>query len=120
MLFYVFLMGVPAALLICVIAMPLGRLLYRSVQAGQYMLMLAPSTLFSGLNQVGSTILNALGREGKTFKINLASALISLLLTFLLTPVLGIPGYILATTIQGVLTFGMVFFSIRRSLAAER
>lgn len=119
-LFYVFLMGVPAALLICVIAMPLGRLLYRSVQAGQYMLMLAPSTLFSGLNQVGSTILNALGREGKTFKINLASALISLLLTFLLTPVLGIPGYILATTIQGVLTFGMVFFSIRRSLAAER
>lgn len=69
------------------------------------MVMLIPSVLFSGLNQVSSTMLNGLGRQKRLMINNIIDGCLGLLLTYLLVWRFGIYGFVVGNCIQDILAF---------------
>ncbi len=82
--------------------------------AGRYMVMLIPSVLFTGINQVCASTLSGMGRQKTLMAISIIDGCIGLLLTVLLAGTFGIYGFIIGNGIQDALAFLMYIFSLIR------
>ena len=74
----------------------LGALLYDSREAGAYIRLLAPLIPVMYIDSATDAILKGLGEQVYSMKVNIIDAAASLLLVWLLTPTLGIVGYLIA------------------------
>lgn len=72
----------------------LGRLLFQNESAGQFLRTLSFACPFLYLNGTLLSILNGLGKTGKTFLHNLAALSIRILFAFFAIPAFGMKGYL--------------------------
>ena len=74
----------------------LGNGIYHTPEAGEYIRKLAFLVPFMYMDTVTDALLKGLGEQRYCMKVNIADALISLVLVVLLTPPLGLGGYIVS------------------------
>ncbi len=89
----------------------LGRLVYNSTEAAVYTLQLGLLVPFMYLDTAVDALLKGLGEQVYIMKVNMADAACGLILVVLLTPVMGIYGYILCIWLCEL---GNLWASIRR------
>ncbi|MBO5789854.1 MAG: polysaccharide biosynthesis C-terminal domain-containing protein, partial [Clostridia bacterium] len=87
----------------------LGTLIYRSSVAGQYVWALAPLLPVMFLDHMTDAMLKGLGEQVWTMWVNIADAVISVVLVILLLPVFGAKGYILVIILAEILNFSLSF-----------
>ncbi len=85
--------GASAAVFMLVFSEELGYAVYDSYYAGSYIAILAPVVPVMYLDHVADSMLKGIGEEVYSMWVNIADSLLSLVLVFLLLPVLGIAGY---------------------------
>lgn len=90
----IFSIGV-AGILICFSA-ELGEVLYPNTDAGKYIRILAPLVPIMYVDTATDAMMKGLGEQVYSMKINIADALISVILVWLLIPRYGIGGYLFA------------------------
>ncbi len=73
----------------------LGNLIYKSDEVGRYVAMLAPLIPIMYIDSVTDAILKGLGEQIYCMKVNILDSALSVVLVFLLIPILGINGYII-------------------------
>ena len=89
----------------------LGRMIYHSGEAARYTVMLGLLVPFMYLDTAVDAVLKGLGEQVYSMKVNIADAASGLLLVTILTPLMGIDGYILTIWLCEV---GNLAASIRR------
>ena len=94
----------------------LGRLLYRSAEAGRYIRALAPLVLVMYLDTVVDGMLKGLGLQLDSMLINLADACLALLAVRTLLPRFGIAAYIAILYGSECFNFLLSFLRLRRFL----
>ena len=105
-----------AGILIC-FSGELGEALYPGTDTGAYIRILAPLIPIMYVDTATDAMMKGLGEHVFSMKINIADALISVILVWLLVPRLGIAGYVI--TIYFSETFNTVF-SISHLLSISR
>lgn len=108
------------SLLLLLFAPAAARIIFHQPLAGTFMVMLIPSVLFSGLNQVSGTMLNGLGRQKRLMINNIIDGCLGLLLTYLLVWRFGIYGFVVGNCIQDILAFLMNFSSAVHFIKKEK
>lgn len=93
-----------AGLLFC-LAEPLGRLLYRSDAAGQYIRFFAPLVPMLYLDAIVDGMQKGLGQQLATVRYNTLTSALDTALLFFLLPRFGIRGYLLSFTVTHLLNF---------------
>ncbi len=104
------------SLLLLLTAPLLGQLLYRSPEPGRYIRLLAPLCILMYMDSVTDGMLKGLGMHMDSMLINIADAILTLLLTWLLLPPFGADAYIMILYISEGLNFAASFFRLRRKL----
>ncbi len=110
-----------AALLLFVFAQPLGRLIFRSAQAGRMIRLLAPLVPVMYIDMSVDGCLKGLGQQVWSMGINIVDSLTGLLLVWLLLPRFGLTGYlfvIYATETLNLLLSAGRLLTVCRSLPA--
>ena len=110
--------GCCAVLFSC--AAPFGELLFHSETAGRYIRLLAPVVPVMFLDHMTDAILKGLGEQVAVMWINIADAALSVVLTLLLLPPLGVPGFILLIVLTEVFNFALSFARLRRTTGRVR
>ena len=90
----IFSIGV-AGIMIC-FSQELGQVLYPNTDAGKYIHILAPLVPIMYVDTATDAMMKGLGEQVHSMKINIADALISVILVWLLIPRYGIGGYLFA------------------------
>ncbi len=85
--------AVGTAVIMAAFSSELGEVLYDSAEAGEYILMLAPVIPVMYLDTAADSMLKGLGHQLFCMRVNIADALISVVLVWLLVPILGVKGY---------------------------
>ena len=101
----VFSIGV-SGVLIC-FSGELGQVIYKSSDASLYIKLLAPLIPVMYLDSTADAMLKGLGEQFYSMNVNIADALISVILVYILLPVYGIKGYIFIIFLMEVLNFGL-------------
>lgn len=74
----------------------LGDVIYKSQEASRYIKMLAPLIPIMYIDSAVDSILKGMGHQVYSMNVNIADALTSCILVFILTPRLGLYGYIIS------------------------
>lgn len=98
---------------------PIGRLLFKSPLAGNFICVLSLICPFMYLGTTLSSILNGLNNAVSVFFISVASLLIRLLFVFFLLPHFGIYSYIAGLLFSQVFTTGCYLLLLRRHLQKD-
>jgi stage V sporulation protein B len=110
-----FSIGISAIL--CCFAEELGTVIYDNLQAAKYIRLIAPLIPIMYIDTTTDAMLKGLGEQVYTMVINIADALISVILVWLLLPRMGIEGYILTIYIAEI--FNAVCSIVRLLNASE-
>ena len=100
-----------AAVFMLLFSEELGYAVYGSYEAGSFIALLSPVVPIMYLDHVADSMLKGIGEEVYSMWVNIADSLLSLLLVFLLLPVLGIAGY--AVVIIGMEGFNFLLSAVR-------
>ena len=98
---------------------PIGRLLFKSSLAGDFICVLSLICPFMYLGTTLSSILNGLNNAVSVFFISVASLLIRLLFVFFLLPHFGIYSYIAGLLFSQMFTTGCYLLLLRRHLQKD-
>ena len=106
----------PAMALLVVLGPTLGRLLFRSSQAGDYILPLSVGVLFSCYQSVLGGVLNGVGRQRQAAGNAIFCGGVQLALTWMLMglPGVGLTGYVAAFVLSSVLGALLNWFQVAR------
>lgn len=99
-----------AGALLCAAA-PLGSLLYRSDDAGRYLLLFAPLVPMLYLDAIVDGMLKGLGQQAYCVRCNTVTSLLDVALLLVLLPRYGLGGYFFSFTLSHAVNF---FLSIAR------
>lgn len=99
--------AVGVAVLILLFSSPLGAVVYDSAEAGRFIAVLAPVIPIMYLDHVADSILKGIGEHVYSMWVNIADAILSVVLVYLLLPRMGILGY--AAVILGMEAFNFIF-----------
>ncbi len=89
----------------------IALLMYNNVRAGSFIRILAPSVCVMYLDSVTDSMLKGLNQQQSHMRYNIIDSAVSIALTVILLPIMGINGYIIVITVSEVLNF---FLSFRR------
>ena len=103
------LFGFGSALLLITFARELGLLTYQSFEAGNYIRITAFVLPVMFLDHVTDCALKGLGEQLWTMWVNIADAIVSILLVLLLLPKLGIFGYVVVIILAELLNFSFSY-----------
>lgn len=92
----------------------LGEILYKSEDAGKYILLLAPLIPVMYLDSAVDGILKGLGEQLYSMKVNILDSAMSVVLVLLLLPRFGTAGYILTVYITELLNGALSLFRLLR------
>lgn len=98
--------AVGVAVLILLFSSPLGTVVYDSTEAGRFIAVLAPVIPIMYLDHVADSILKGIGEHVYSMWVNIADAILSVALVYLLLPRMGILGY--AAVILGMEAFNFI------------
>ncbi len=85
--------AVGTAVIMAAFSNELGLALYDSEEAGEYILMLSPIIPVMYLDTAADSMLKGLGHQLFCMRVNIADALISVVLVWILVPMWGVKGY---------------------------
>lgn len=91
--------SIGTAAVLCCFAEEFGMVIYQNPQAARHIRLLAPLVPVMYLDTTTDAMLKGLGQQVWSMIINIADALISVILVYLLLPHMGIEGYILTVYI---------------------
>ena len=94
--------SIGTAAILCCFSEELGAVIYDNLQAAQYIRLLAPLIPIMYIDTTTDAMLKGLGEQVYTMIINIADALISVILVWLLLPQMGIEGYIVTIYIAEI------------------
>ena len=97
----------------------LGKLLFNSTLAGDYIRMLSIVCPILYMGSVLNSILHGLGRALSAFLYNVVSLLLRLAFVFFLIPSIGMYGYLLGIFFSQLLFTALILFSLRRYFLAR-
>ena len=103
--------GIASAVFIYLFSTELGFTVYSSGEAGRYIAVLAPVVPIMYLDHATDAILKGIGEHIYSMWVNIADAVLSVLLVFTLIPVMGIAGY--AVVIIAMEAFNFLFSIVR-------
>ena len=103
--------AVCTSMLILLFAREFGYTFYASWEAGKYIAMLAPVIPIMYLDHVADAILKGIGEHIYSMWVNVADAVLSIILVVTLIPIMGIGGYAVVIIVMEVFNFG---FSVAR------
>lgn len=106
--------SVPVMLILIFFSEDIGLFLYGSAQTGFYIAVLAPAVPLMYLDSGADGILKGLNEQTGYFLINLADSLIRVILTYLLLPVMGIPGVIAVILFSELLNTALSFLRLMK------
>lgn len=99
------------------LAMPLGRGLYRSDDAGRYLRLFAPAVVMLYLDCIVDGMHKGLGQQVYSVRVNTFTSVLDVALLFLLLPRWGIAGYYLSFWVSHGVNF---YLSLRRLVQLSR
>lgn len=105
-----FAIGVSGVLLFC--SQELGELLYPGTDAAHYIRLLAPLIPIMYLDTATDAMLKGLGQQVYSMNVNIADALLSVILVKLLIPRLGISGYLVTIYVSEVFNTTMSLYRL--------
>lgn len=108
--------GVGASAFLLLFSEELGLLLYHSAEAGSYIAMLAPVVPIMYLDHATDQMLKGIGEQVASMWINITDSLLSVLLVYLLLPVMGVSGYALMIVGMELYNFALSFLRLRRRI----
>ena len=94
--------SIGTAAVLCCFAEEFGMVIYNNTHAARYIRLLAPLVPVMYLDTATDAMLKGLGQQVWSMVINIADALISVILVYLLLPKMGIEGYILTVYIAEI------------------
>ncbi len=94
----------------------LGHLFYHSAEAGQYIAMLAPVVPIMYLDHATDQMLKGIGEQVASMWINITDSLLSVVLVYVLLPVLGVWGYAVMIIGMELYNFLLSFRRLRRRI----
>lgn len=83
------------AAVFCLFSDSFGAVIYNNEEAGRFIRMLAPLVPIMYLDNTTDSMLKGLGQQVYSMYVNIADALLSVILVWLLLPHMGTPGYVL-------------------------
>ena len=92
------------AAVFAVLAKPLGQLVYHSDEVGVYLTVLAPLVPAMYTESITDGLLKGLGRQTATLRFCVADSAIRILLTVLLLPHFGMPGFLFVMLVSNLLS----------------
>ncbi len=104
------------SVMIFVFSEPLGYILYSSYDAGRFIAFLAPVLPIMYIDHVTDAILKGIGEEVYSMWVNIIDAFLSILLVYVLIPVMGIMGYALVIVGMEAFNFTLSFIRLRRRI----
>jgi len=107
------LFGGAVAGLLCVLALPLGQLLYDSADAGRYLRLFAPLVPMLYLDCIVDGMHKGLGQQIYCVRVNTLTNLLDVIGLFLLLPRYGIGGYVFTYTVTHAVN---CYLSLRKLL----
>lgn len=105
------LFGALCAMLLYLIAEPLCRTLYDSIEAGKYLKWFAPLAVMLYCDAVTDAMIKGLGQQRASVQYNICTNTMDVALLYILLPFYGIFGYFVSFTVTHVINF---ILSIRR------
>lgn len=105
------LFSVAVAAVLCGYGGDIAVSIYSNARAGAFVRILAPLVCVMYLDSVTDSMLKGLNQQQSHMRYNIIDSAVSILLTVLLLPVMGINGYIVVITVSEALNF---FLSFRR------
>lgn len=94
-----------------------GELLYRNAEAGRFIRLLAPAVVLMYLDSVTDAILKGLGYQVYSMWVNIADAVLSILLVLLLLPRFGAVGYVLVIVLAELFNFALSLLRLLRAVS---
>lgn len=91
----------------------LGYVIYDTYEAGRYIGMLAPVIPIMYLDHVTDSMLKGIGEHVYSMWVNIADSLLSVLLVWLLIPIMDIAGYALVIVIMECFNFSLSYVRLR-------
>ncbi len=91
---------------------PLGQGIYHSAEAGMYIRRLAFLVPFMYIDTVTDALLKGLGEQLYCMKVNMADAFVSLVLVVILTPTMGLGGYVLSMYACEIMNLGLSVYKL--------
>jgi len=112
--------SVGCAVIFCLYAMPLGRLIYHNDTAGEYIRLIAPLIPVMYLDHAIDALLKGLGEQLYCMKVNILDAAMSVALVWLLCGRYGIHGYIVTIYLCEILNASLSYSRLCRYQVAIR
>ncbi|MBR5452775.1 MAG: 2-C-methyl-D-erythritol 2,4-cyclodiphosphate synthase, partial [Clostridia bacterium] len=103
--------SIGAAVVMYTFSNELGKLIYSSEEAGIYIRFLSPLVPVMYLDNAVDAVLKGMGKQLESMKINIADAALCVVLVYLLTPVIGLYGYIITIFVSELMNIAL---SIRK------
>ena len=106
--------AVMSAVFIFAFAEELGYVIYHSYDAGLYISLLAPVVPIMYLDHVTDAMLKGIGEQVFSMWVNIADALLSVALVWVLIPIFDISGYAIVIIAMEIFNFSLSFLRLRR------
>jgi stage V sporulation protein B len=94
----------------------IGKLLYGSADAGNYIRLLAPLVLVMYMDMITDGLLKGLGEQLYTMFVNISDSLASVVIVWLTLPIWGINAYLFMIIITEILNFAASMHRLRKVL----
>lgn len=108
--------AIAVSVFIYIFSEELGYVIYGSYEAGHYIGMLAPVIPIMYLDHVTDAILKGIGEHIYSMWVNIADACLSVVLVYILIPIMGIAGYAVVIIAMEAFNFLMSFLRLRRRI----
>jgi len=98
----------------------IGKILFKSAEAGHYIRMLAPLVLVMYMDMITDGMLKGLGEQLYTMYVNIADSTVSVILVWLTLPIWGIKAYLFMIIFTELFNFLLSIRRLRRVLSDSR
>lgn len=104
--------AIGTAVIMAAFSNELGLALYDSEEAGEYILMLSPIIPVMYLDTAADSMLKGLGHQLFCMRVNIADALISVVLVWLLVPMWGVKGYAVVIVVSELINAALSIWKL--------
>ena len=109
--------AIAVAVFILAFSEEIGYAVYNTYSAGKYVAILSPVIPIMYLDHVTDSMLKGIGEHVFSMWVNIADALLSVVLVFLLIPVLDISGYAIVIIIMELFNFSLSYMRLRKRVS---
>ncbi|MBR7117368.1 MAG: polysaccharide biosynthesis C-terminal domain-containing protein [Clostridia bacterium] len=105
-----------SAVILFLFSEDLGYIIYGSYRAGSFIAMLAPIVPIMYIDHVVDSMLKGIGEQVYSMWVNIIDSALSVLLVFILIPILGIEGYAVVIIVMELFNFLLSYIRLRKRI----